>query len=218
MKQALPTALRVFLLLAGGALVLRMAAPLVDSVATPGVPALWWSARALGLLALVALWLSVAFGVFMAGKGAGGLLDPRIVAQLHSRWALAAQVATVLHVLAVVADPNSGVTPIAALIPLASATLTGPVALGTFALWGLVLLLVTTALARHLSRGAWRAVHASAFGTFLLAMVHGATAGTDTTSPVVRGLYLVATALIVAAVIQRLLLARRAKHPQGDRT
>ena len=38
MNQAFSTALRVFLLLAGGALVLRMAAPLVDAVATPGAP------------------------------------------------------------------------------------------------------------------------------------------------------------------------------------
>lgn len=209
MNASFPRALRIFLLLAGGALAISMARPLFDAIAAPGVPAMWWSARVLGLLAQVALCLSVAFGVFMAGKGAGGLMNKPAVALFHTRWALAAQVATVLHVLFIVADPNAGVTPLAAAIPFTSATLTGPVALGTFALWGLALLVVTTILARRILKAAWRAVHASAFGTFLLATVHGATAGTDTTSPAVRALYLVTSGLIVAAVVQRLLLARR---------
>ena len=212
MNNAFPAALRIFLLLAGGALIITLTGPLLGALAGPGVPAMWWAARAFGLLALVALWLSVLMGVFMAGKGAGGLLPKPAVAILHNRWALASQVATALHVLFVVADPISGVTPLAALIPLTSATLTGPVALGTFALWGLVLLLVTTALARKLSKLAWRAVHASAFGSFLLATVHGVTAGSDSAALPVQVLYALTSALIVAAIIQRLLLAWRAGH------
>ncbi len=217
MNQAFPNALRIFLLLAGGALVMTFAKPLLDAIAGPGVPAMWWASRSLGLLALVALWLSVLFGVFMAGKGAGGLFGKPSVALLHNRWALASQVATALHVLFVVADPVSGVTPLAAVIPMTSATLTGPVALGTFALWGLVVLLVTTAFSRKLSKVAWRAVHASAFGSFLLATVHGITAGTDTNAPAVRVLYVLTTTLIIAAIIQRLLLAWRAHRPASTR-
>lgn len=213
MNQAFPRALQIFLLLAAGALVAAALPPLLSALAAPGVPLMWWSARALGLLALVALWLSVLFGVFMAGKGAGGLVSKPAVALLHSRWALAAQVATALHVLLVVVDPVSGVTPLAALVPLTSATLTGPVALGTFALWGLALLLLSTALSHKLNKTAWRAVHASAFGSFLLALVHGITAGTDAASPPVRILYTLTTALILAAIIQRLLLARASRRP-----
>jgi len=226
MNQAFPAALRLFLLLSGGALVVTLLPPLfgvivspsaADAGAAPGVPIMWWAARAMGLLALVALWLSVLFGIFIAGKGAGGLLPKPSVALLHNRWALAAQVATALHVLLVIADPVSGVTPLAAVLPLTSATLTGPIALGTFALWGLAVLLITTALTRKLSKVAWRAVHASAFGSFLLATVHGATAGTDTTAPAVRILYALTSGLIIAAIIQRLLLARAASRtsPQG---
>jgi len=110
MNQAFPAALRLFLLLSGGALVVTLLPPLfgvivspsaADAGAAPGVPIMWWAARAMGLLALVALWLSVLFGIFIAGKGAGGLLPKPSVALLHNRWALAAQVATALHVLLV---------------------------------------------------------------------------------------------------------------------
>lgn len=209
MSRAFPRALRIFLLLSAGALAASLAVPLVDALAAPDVPALWWTARAFGLLAFVALWLSVLFGVFTSSKGAGGLLDKATVVQLHGRWAIAAQIATALHVLVIVVDPSSGVVAHAALVPFTSATLTGPTALGTLALWGLALLLVTTALSRRLSRVAWRAVHASAFGTLLLALVHGITAGSDSGALPVRGLYLVTTGLLVAALVQRLLLARR---------
>lgn len=214
MSQALPPALRIFLLLAAGALVAALARPLLDALAGPGVPAMWWAARALGLLAMVALFLSVLFGMFVSERGGGGLLDKGAVIHLHGRWALAAEVATVGHVLAVVVDPWSGVTPLAALVPATSATLTGPIALGTFAVWGLGLLVVTTAIGKKLSRTAWRAVHATAFGTFVLALVHGITAGSDLGSPVVRGLYLVTAALLVGAVAQRLLLAAGAPAPR----
>jgi len=210
MSNAFPRALRIFLLLCAGALIATMLGPMFEALAAPGVPAMWWMARALGLLAFVALWASVLFGVFTSGKGGGGLFDKATIIHLHGRWAIAAQIATALHVIFVVADPISGVTPLAAALPLTSATLTGPVALGTLALWGLVLILVTTALSRRLSRTAWRAVHAAAFGTFVLALVHGVTAGTDTQAPIVRGLYLITTALLVGAIVQRLLLARQA--------
>lgn len=209
MSGAFPRTLRIFLLLAAGALAMRAAVPVAEALAGPGVPLVWWTARAFGLLAWIALWLSALFGVFMAGKGAGGLLDKAWVAELHGRWSVAALVATVVHVLAIVADPVSGVTPIAAIAPFTSATLTGPVALGTLALWGLALVAVSTALSRRLSRVAWRAIHASAFGTLLLGLVHGISAGTDTSAAPVRLLYLITTGLLVAAATQRLLLATR---------
>lgn len=209
MDSAFPRAFRLFLLLATGALTLTAGRALLDALAGPDVPALWWSMRALGLVAYLALWLSALFGVFVSAKGAGGLLNKATTVALHNRWALAALVATTLHVLAAIVDPLAGVSPLAVAVPLASATLTGPMALGTLALWGIAVIALTTALSRRLPRWAWRAAHASAFGTLLLALVHGVTAGTDTASPVVRGLYLVTSALLVGAVIQRVLLTRR---------
>lgn len=220
MSQVFPRALRVFLLLSGGALLATALPPLSAALAAPGVPLMWWSARALGLVAVLSLWLSVLFGVFVADRGAGGLLPSAMTVRLHTRWALAAQVATALHVLFVVVDPVSGVTALAAIVPLTSATLTGPVALGTFALWGFVVLLVSTALARRISKRAWRAIHRLAFGTFSLAIVHGITAGTDTRSPVIRWMYALTILLLLAALVQRLLLARatsgRARSPRSD--
>lgn len=208
MIDAFPRLFRGFLVLAAGGLFMATLPSLMVAIAAPGVPLLWWTARALGLVAYVALWLTSLFGVLLSSRG-GGRFDIATIVELHNRWALAAIVATALHVLAVVGDPVSGVTPLAVAIPLASAKLTGPVALGSLALWAMAIIALSTALARHLPRWIWRAVHVSAFGTLVLALVHGLSAGTDTSEPLVRGLYLATAALMLGAVTQRLLLAWR---------
>lgn len=158
-------------------------------------PWVWWSMRSLGLLALFASWLAMVFGVFVSARGAGGVVNPPIVVVLHRTWATLAAVTTVLHVLAAIADPRISV--FAAVIPLTSSVLRGGVTLGTVAL------LLGSALfwSQRLERSAWRAVHAAAFGGFLLAVLHAVFAGTD--APPLRFLYAAATAVLVGAVLQR---------------
>ncbi|MBK7777843.1 MAG: hypothetical protein IPI43_27635 [Sandaracinaceae bacterium] len=167
---------------------------------------MWWADRALGLLAYVALWLSTLFGVLVASRGAGGLLDRATVLQLHSRWALVALSATGLHVLTVVGDPHSGISPLAVFVPGVAEKLTAPVTLGTVALYGLVSLGVATYLADRIPKVVWRAIHATAFGTYLLALAHGIFAGSETQLLAVRALYVGTGAVLVVALVQRVLL------------
>jgi sulfoxide reductase heme-binding subunit YedZ len=114
---------------------------------------------------------------------------------------------TALHVVLVVGDPRSGVSPLAALVPLVSKKLTGAVAVGTLAAWGVLILAATTAVHRSIPRWVWRAVHASAFGTFVLALVHGLAAGSDSQSPLVRGMYFGTAAVLLVAIVLRVLPA-----------
>lgn len=216
MNYAYSTSARVFFSMALGALVIAVAPALFDKFSAVDVPAMWWAGRATGLLAYLALWLSALFGVLVSGRGAGGLLDRAVALQLHTRWSVAALVATTLHVLLIVADRHSGVSPLAAIVPLASDKLRGPIALGTLALWGMATIGVTTALFKHLPRWLWRATHAAAFGTFVLALIHSVSAGSETTLSLVRGIYAGTTAIFVGAVIQRVLIAwHRARARPG---
>lgn len=65
------------------------------------------------------------------------------------------------------------------LVPLASSWKPVPVALGVVGLYLLVAIEVTSLLQRHLSRAAWRRVHLSSYGLFVVATLHALTAGTD---------------------------------------
>lgn len=167
---------------------------------------LWWFGRSSGLVAYVALWSTMFFGVMLGSRGGGLLHSPTLLA-LHRAWSFATVGVTAAHVLAVVLSPASPVPPIAALVPFASPRLAGPVALGTLAFWTL-LLLVGTSLARaHLPVWVWRAVHALSAGGFVLALAHGVYTGPDTGSPWVRGLYVVTGSVLLGAVVHRVALA-----------
>lgn len=209
MKDAFPRAFRIFLVGVAGALAASAVPQALEALA-PGVPLLWGAARALGLLAYLSIWLSTLFGVFVAERGSS-LLDRATVLQLHRSWALASLVATALHVLAIVADRHAGVSALEALVPFTADRLRGPVALGTVALWGMASIAASTAAIKRLPPTVWRAIHASAFGTFVLALVHGATAGTETAIPLVRGLYAGTAVVLVGAIGHRILVARAAR-------
>ena len=94
-------------------------------------------------------------------------------------------------------------------VPGVAQKLTVPVTLGTFALFGLTSLAVATFLADRIPKTVWRAIHATAFGTYLLALPHGVFAGSETQVPAVRALYLGTAAMLVAAFVQRVLLSLR---------
>lgn len=210
MNNPLPERIRLFLLLALGAW-LGVAVPaLVGLFASESFPLMWWAARALGLVAQLALWMSVLFGVFVGARGAGGVIETPWVRELHLRWSLASIVLVVLHVLAVVVDPFAGVGPWAAWIPMASPVRTQGVTLGTFALLGMGAVYGATTVMKRLPPGVWRAVHGLSFGVFLLAMLHGLGAGTDAQDPAVRGVLIGSAVVVAGAAVQRVLLARAA--------
>lgn len=169
-------------------------------------PFAWWATRAFGMLAYVALWLSMLFGLLLSSRHTGRLSVP-VISELHNQWSLAALVATGLHVAAAVSEPQWGVPLASVAIPFTSSNLTGPVALGTFALWGMAAVAVTTWLRSRLSYGTWRAVHGLAFGAFLIALLHAVTAGTDTRYLLVQWAYVLTGGAMVGAVAYRALSA-----------
>ncbi len=199
----LPAPVRAVLMASLGALAALAAVPLWQSLTTAEQPVLWWAGRAFGVLAYAALALSVLFGLAITSKGAGGLLPRKAMMDLHQQWTLSAVVASVLHVATLVFHAESGVTPWAALVPFASARLTGPVALGTVAFLALLVIAVSSWWRTRISFQAWRAVHGLAFGVAVLALVHGWTAGTDTATAAAWWLYVASTAAVLGALVVR---------------
>ncbi|MCC6237293.1 MAG: ferric reductase-like transmembrane domain-containing protein [Dehalococcoidia bacterium] len=171
------------------------------------LPLLWWAARALGFVAYVALTLSMLFGVLVSARGLDAWVARKTVLDLHQQWALAALISTVLHILTAVVHTESHISLVEALVPFAAERLTGALALGAIATWGLVVLAITSWLRKRISYTLWRAIHAFAFGAFVLAVVHSVAAGTDSAQPFVQWFYIVTTAVVTAAVVFRVLVA-----------
>lgn len=200
----LPLPLSLLLAGAFGALATYASLELWSAMAMAEQPLLWWAGRALGFVAYVALWLSMLFGALISSGGAGGLLPKKWLMDLHQEWTLAAVVATVLHVIVLVTHAESHVTPWAAVIPFASATLTGPIALGTMAMIGLGVIAGTSWLRTRVPYAAWRGIHALSFGVMMLALAHSVTAGTDTATPAAGWLYIGSTVALILVIAVRI--------------
>lgn len=139
----------------------------------------WYVARSSGLLAWTLLTASVLWGLLLSTKILGRAPRPSWLLDLHRYLGGLATLFTVLHVVAIIVDGYVSFSVVDVLVPLASTWKPGPVAWGVVSLY-LLLAVELTSLARHrLPRPLWRATHMASFPLFVMATVHGVTAGTD---------------------------------------
>lgn len=174
----------------------------------------WWAARSSGFVAQLALTMSMLFGLMISSRGLDGGVNRATVLDHHQQWTLAAVIALVVHVLVIVTDDYSSITLAGALVPGVSAELAGPVALGAIAFWGVLLLTLSSWLRPYMSFSVWRIVHTLALAAFIMGLVHGMTAGTDTELMLFQVLYVGSGSAIIGAIIFRFLhVARRKATP-----
>lgn len=161
-------------------------------------PVPWWIGRAAGLSAYLLAWVSMLAGVAVAGR-----LRAPAALFVHRRASLVAAGLALLHVGALLFDPFAKLRLLDVALPFFAAHDAAAVGLGTVAGWGFFVLVGSTALVGRLSREAWRAIHAVAFGTWALTLAHGWAAGTSSLGL----LYLSTGAVLVAAIVVRIALA-----------
>lgn len=175
----------------------------------------WWAARSTGFLAYVAFALSMFAGLMISSRGLDGGVTRKTVLEHHQQWTIAAVIATVAHVLVVVTDDYSSIGLVATLVPGASTELSGPVALGSLALWALVVLVASSWLRGYMSFVVWRVIHTIAIGGFIFGLAHGITAGTDTSAWPAQLLYAVTGIAVAAGTVFRFLYVARRKSAGG---
>ncbi|MDA0352846.1 MAG: ferric reductase-like transmembrane domain-containing protein [Chloroflexi bacterium] len=168
-------------------------------------PLQWWTSRATGFVAYVALWASMVLGLMISARGLDGVINRKTVLELHQQWTLAAVIALGFHIAAIVGDPYVDMSWRSALVPGSSAYMPGAVALGAIATWGVALLALSSWLQRRINYTVWRVIHTTAFGTFLVGLVHGVVSGTDSGTIGAQALYVATAALLVGGVIFRVL-------------
>jgi predicted ferric reductase len=194
-----------FVALGLGGFVLARLIPMLFALIDTAAPLQWWASRATGFVAYVGLWLAMMLGLMISARGLDGVINRKVVLELHQQWTMAAALATGAHVLLVVTDAYVDMSWRGAAVPGSSVYLPGPVALGTIAMWGLAVLALSEWLQRRMNYMAWRVLHASAFGTFVIGLVHGVVSGTDSGSSGAQALYAGTAALLLGAIVFRVL-------------
>jgi DMSO/TMAO reductase YedYZ heme-binding membrane subunit len=171
--------------------------------------ALWYTARACGVVALLLLTASVALGI-LGPLGTATPNWPRFTfAGLHRNVSLLALMFLGVHVSSSVIDSYAGIGWWDAIIPFESVYRPLWLGLGAAA-FDLLLALVGTSLLRpRISQRLWRSLHWTAYLCWPLAFVHSLGAGTDTGGGFVLIVALVCVATVAIAGFVRTLSVSR---------
>jgi predicted ferric reductase len=141
----------------------------------------WIFARAAGTTAYLILTFVIAIGLILSHpvNKSTWKLSKRIF-PWHENLLVFTIAFTAAHVVAIVLDPYAGVSPVGALVPGLSSFRSVPVALGTLALYALLITGLTARYTKVLPPGVWLKLHRLSIVVWGLAWGHGILAGTDT--------------------------------------
>jgi sulfoxide reductase heme-binding subunit YedZ len=193
----------------GFRLSLNGALPPVPATAPAAVTApvnhtFWYLSRATGLTAYLLLTLTVCFGLLVRTRAMDWLMARWRWFDLHQFTALLALAFVALHIFSLLGDHYIGFRLDQLVVPLSSPYRPVWVALGIVALY-LMLVVVGSFFARRLiGYTAWRAIHYVTFAVFLLALLHGLFAGSDTGQLWDTALYWVTCMIAGGLVVWRL--------------
>jgi methionine sulfoxide reductase heme-binding subunit len=160
-------------------------------------PAIWFTTRATGTVAVVLLTASVVLGVLTTTRASAPSVPRFALSDLHRRVALIALVFLCLHVLTAVIDTYVPIGWLAAVVPFVSAYHPLWIGLGAVAFDLMLVVTLTSLFRRQVGPRAFRLVHWAVYVSWPFAIAHGIGTGTDLRF----GWMLVLCACCVAAVV-----------------
>ncbi len=170
----------------------------------------WLAGRATGVTAYLLLTLQVILGLVLSHptNQTTWKLSKRLFPWHENAWIFVLAFLGA-HIVSLVVDPYAGVGLGGAFIPGLSSYRSSAVALGTMALYALLVTGLTARYTKRLPAGAWLRIHRFSIVVFVLAWMHGLLSGTDSATLV--PLY-VATGLgVLAAFAYRYWVSRRTR-------
>jgi sulfoxide reductase heme-binding subunit YedZ len=161
--------------------------------------ATWYVTRGSGMVALVLLTASVAIGVVTTV----GWSTPRwprfITLGVHRNVSLLAVVFLAIHIATTVVDGFAPIGWLDAVIPFRSPYRPLWLGLGAISVDLLIAIVLTSLLRRHLSYGAWRAVHWTSWAAWPVAVLHGLGTGSDSMNGWAQLVYVACAAVVLLA-------------------
>ncbi|MBK8998693.1 MAG: hypothetical protein IPM35_23470 [Myxococcales bacterium] len=165
---------------------------------------IWYLTRSSGLVAFGLAWFSVVLGLFASLKLTRVWPGPALAIDVHEHASLLAIGFTALHALAPTGDRKYGSDVLGTLFPLLAPRHSAALELGKLALWLLVLVTLSFYLRKRIGGRAWRVLHYASFLVYVLALVHGLFAGTDSASPAGVAFYGGTTLVVLGLTALRL--------------
>jgi sulfoxide reductase heme-binding subunit YedZ len=165
--------------------------------------ATWDMARSAGFVGYVLIWAAVFTGAGSNLRFHPGVGKHAIVWELHRGSATLAIAFVLGHVFGFLLDPFLGFTVFDGLTGFTAAYRPLQLGLGAIALWAMALLIVSTAYSELISKTTWRRIHYLGYVVWVLALLHGLTAGSDTEHWPTHILYTFTASTVAAALFLR---------------
>ena len=180
----------------------------------------WYITRAAGFVAAFALVILILSGVGLITGYTFRILEPLTAWATHKAIAMVFGVAVIVHITALLFDKYVPFTIATALVPFASnyrnVTIAGHhlgslyVALGIFALYILLAIIISSLLWIDKKPYAWKAIHFLAYLVMIFVFFHALYLGTDLAHGLFRILWIIFGVAVAVAVVYRLSRKTRA--------
>jgi sulfoxide reductase heme-binding subunit YedZ len=169
----------------------------------------WYVARGGGIVAFALLTVSVLIGLGLSGRARLERWPRFALTDVHRFAGVLAGSFIGLHVLMLLLDDYMPFSIVDVVVPGVAGYRPLATAIGVVAAELLVAVALTNRFQKRLSYRFWRRMHYANFAVWLLALVHGITAGSDTASSWATALYGIAGASVAGLAAWRLLAASR---------
>ena len=174
------------------------------ALAGPSGQFAWFIARASGLAAFGALTASMVLGLLVSTK----VSEPRVPRifnfEIHSFVSVLALTLIGIHGGSLLFDASFHFTPLALLLPFAAPYAPIWTGLGVIAAWLVAVVTASFWAKKRIGHRAWRKLHYASFGAYVLSLVHGMSAGSDTSNGLVYAFYGLSVMLVAALFVLRL--------------
>ena len=191
---------------------------LTTSLAGSAPKAYWYLSRATALVAFALLWFSMALGLVVTNKMARVWPGGPTAFELHQHASLLGLDLALFHGLILLGDRHMNFTLAQVVMPFATDSYrplwTG---LGQIGFYLFALVSLSYYARRFIGYKMWRRLHYLSFGVFALALAHGLMSGTDSATPLVRGMYIASAASLLFLTIYRVLVAGAKPAPRRVR-
>jgi methionine sulfoxide reductase heme-binding subunit len=170
---------------------------------------LWIIGRATGMVGVILLSLAAAMGLALSMKASSPRFPRWLTTDLHRYVTILAVVVSVVHLVVLWLDSQSGLSALSLVIPFISAW--DPVAVGIGVL-GLEITLVvwlTTRLRDRMGYRLWQVIHRTASVGWVLVIAHGLMAGTDTRATWAIVTYAACAGMVMGLMVPRMVIGNR---------
>lgn len=181
---------------------------LAASLVGPDPKAYWYLSRGSAFVALSLLWLSMALGLLITNRMARTWPGVPVSFALHEFLSILGLGFALFHALVLMGDSYIGYTLAQVLVPFSSSYEPLWVGLGQVGFYTMLIVTLSFYVRSHIGQKTWRSLHYVSFITYLVALLHGIAAGSDSSLPWAQQYYWISGGTLLFLLCYRILASR----------